>query len=114
MAILLYISKINVQYFYNYVFTITVLILSLFSVSHSSRYIVSFICISLNVNDVDHVSYVYYLYIFLFYSVLGLELRPYTLSHSISPFFVIGVFEIGSLELFAKLSSNLDLCFLSQ
>jgi hypothetical protein len=33
--------------------------------------------------------------------VLGLELRVYTLSHSTSPIFVMGVFEIGSRELFA-------------
>jgi hypothetical protein len=32
--------------------------------------------------------------------VLGLELRTYTFSHSISPVFVVGFFEIGSHELF--------------
>jgi hypothetical protein len=32
--------------------------------------------------------------------MLGLEFRAYTLNHSTSPFFVMGVFEIGSLELF--------------
>jgi hypothetical protein len=34
--------------------------------------------------------------------VLGLELRAYTLSHSTSPFFVMGFFEIGSHELFVR------------
>jgi hypothetical protein len=29
-------------------------------------------------------------------AILGLELRAYTLSHSTSPFFVKGFFEIGS------------------
>jgi hypothetical protein len=33
--------------------------------------------------------------------VLGFELRAYTLSHSISSFFVMGFFKIGSHELFA-------------
>jgi hypothetical protein len=28
--------------------------------------------------------------------VLGFELRAYTLSHSTSPFFMLGIFEIGS------------------
>jgi hypothetical protein len=41
---------------------------------------------------------------FFFFSlvVLGLELRAFTLSHSTSPIFVMGFFEIGSLELFAQ------------
>jgi hypothetical protein len=34
--------------------------------------------------------------------VLGLELRAFTLSHSTSPVFVKGVFQIGSHELFAQ------------
>jgi hypothetical protein len=34
-------------------------------------------------------------------TVLGLELRAYTLSHSTSPFFVMVFFEIGSGKLFA-------------
>jgi hypothetical protein len=38
---------------------------------------------------------------FPFFAVLGLELRAYTLSHSTSPFFVMGVFEIGSHKKFA-------------
>jgi hypothetical protein len=33
--------------------------------------------------------------------ILGFELRAYTLSHSTSPIFVMGFFEIGSGELFA-------------
>jgi hypothetical protein len=33
---------------------------------------------------------------YLFFAVLGLELRAYTLSHSTSLFFVMGFFEIGS------------------
>jgi hypothetical protein len=39
--------------------------------------------------------------ILFFFSVLGLELRAFTLSHSTSPF-VLGIFKIGSLELFAS------------
>jgi hypothetical protein len=35
-----------------------------------------------------------------FFEVPGFELRAYTLSHSISPFFVMGFFQIGSLKLF--------------
>jgi ABC-type uncharacterized transport system permease subunit len=39
--------------------------------------------------------------VYLFYfTVLGFELRAYTLSHSASPIFVKGVLEIGSRELF--------------
>jgi hypothetical protein len=38
---------------------------------------------------------------FFFFVVLGLELRAYTLSHSTSHFLGIGIFEIGSHELFA-------------
>jgi hypothetical protein len=34
--------------------------------------------------------------------VLGFELRACTLSHSISPFFVLGFFKIGSQELFSQ------------
>jgi hypothetical protein len=37
----------------------------------------------------------------LFFAVLVFELRAYTLSYSTSPFFVLGIFEIGSHELFA-------------
>jgi hypothetical protein len=33
--------------------------------------------------------------------VLGFELRAYTLNHSTSPFFVLGIFKIGSHGLFA-------------
>jgi hypothetical protein len=33
--------------------------------------------------------------------LLGFELRAFTLSHSTSPIFVMGFFEIGSCELFA-------------
>jgi hypothetical protein len=32
------------------------------------------------------------IYLFFFFAVLGFELRAYTLSHSISPFFVMGFF----------------------
>jgi hypothetical protein len=39
-------------------------------------------------------------FFFSFFAVLGLELRAYTLSHSTSPFFVMGLFKIGSCELF--------------
>jgi hypothetical protein len=34
--------------------------------------------------------------------VLGFELRAYTLSHSTSPFFVMGFFKISSHELLAQ------------
>jgi hypothetical protein len=37
----------------------------------------------------------------LFFLVPGLALRAYILSHSTSPIFVLGIFEIGSCELFA-------------
>jgi hypothetical protein len=36
-----------------------------------------------------------------FFAVLELELRAYTLSHSTNPFFVMGLFKIGSCKLFA-------------
>jgi hypothetical protein len=37
------------------------------------------------------------------FAVLRLELRAYTLSHStLEPFFVMGFFEIGSRQLFAR------------
>jgi hypothetical protein len=39
---------------------------------------------------------------FFFFAVLGFELRAYTLSHSGIPFFVMGIFEIRSHELFAR------------
>jgi hypothetical protein len=39
--------------------------------------------------------------IFLFFPVLRLEVRAYTLSHSTSPIFCDGFFEIGSRKLFA-------------
>jgi hypothetical protein len=39
---------------------------------------------------------------FIFFSVLGFELRVYTLSHSTSHFFVVHFFKIGSFELFAQ------------
>jgi hypothetical protein len=48
--------------------------------------------------------------------VLGLEFRAYTLSHFTSPFFVMGVFKLGSPKLFPGLALNLDLpdpCLLS-
>jgi hypothetical protein len=42
------------------------------------------------------------IFVFLFiFAVLGLELRAFTLSHS-PALFVIGIFKIGSHELFAK------------
>jgi hypothetical protein len=34
--------------------------------------------------------------------VLGFEHRAYILSHFTSPFFVMGIFDIGSQELFAQ------------
>jgi hypothetical protein len=40
-------------------------------------------------------------FVVIVFAILGLELRAYTLSHITSLFFVMGVFEIGSLELFA-------------
>jgi hypothetical protein len=38
--------------------------------------------------------------LFFPFAVLGFEFRTYTLTHSTSPFFVMGFFEIGSEELF--------------
>jgi hypothetical protein len=38
---------------------------------------------------------------FFFFAVLGFEFRAYTLIHSTSPFFVIGISQIGSHKLFA-------------
>jgi hypothetical protein len=43
-----------------------------------------------------------------FFAVLGLELRAYTLSHSTSPFFEMGFFEIRSCELFAQAGFKLQ------
>jgi hypothetical protein len=41
-------------------------------------------------------------FFFFFFVVLELEFRAYTLSHSTSLFFVLGIFEIGSHELFSR------------
>jgi hypothetical protein len=38
---------------------------------------------------------------FILFAVLGFELTAYNLSHSTSPVFVMGFFEIESLKLFA-------------
>jgi hypothetical protein len=43
-----------------------------------------------------------YIMFFFFFSVLGFELRAYTLSHFTSPIFVKGFFKIGSLELLTQ------------
>jgi hypothetical protein len=45
--------------------------------------------------------------------VLGFELRAYTLSHSTSPFFVKGFFEIGSPELFVQAGFELSIFLIS-
>jgi hypothetical protein len=48
-----------------------------------------------------------------FFVVLGFELRAFALSHSTSPIFVKGVFEIGSENYLPGLASNCnppDLC----
>jgi hypothetical protein len=54
---------------------------------------------------------------FVFFAVLGFELRTYTLSHSASPVFIVLVFfKMGSHELFAWAGLNQDppdLCLLS-
>jgi hypothetical protein len=55
-------------------------------------------------------------FLFLFFVVLGLELKAYTSSHSISSFFVLGFFKIASHELFAWAGFepySPDLCLLS-
>jgi hypothetical protein len=52
-----------------------------------------------NVDNLDFYLYVY-LFTYLFFAVLGLELRAYTLRHSTSPIFVKVFFKIGSHELF--------------
>jgi hypothetical protein len=44
----------------------------------------------------------FFSFFFFFNLVLGLEFRAFTLSHSASPFFVKGIFEIVSHELFAQ------------
>jgi hypothetical protein len=54
----------------------------------------------MSVEPTPHGSSFFLLHVFLF-SVLGFELRTYTLSHSTSSFFVMGFFEIESCELFA-------------
>jgi hypothetical protein len=41
-----------------------------------------------------------FLFFSFFFSVLGFELRAYTLSHSTSPFFVMGFFNRGAQKLF--------------
>jgi hypothetical protein len=43
-----------------------------------------------------------------FFAVLGFELRVYILSHFTSPFFVIGIFEIESCELFVQAGFELQ------
>jgi hypothetical protein len=62
------------------------------------------------------------MYVCIVLVVLGFELRAsqllgrYHLSHSASPVFVLGIFEIGSLEHLCRLASNHDppdLCLLS-
>jgi hypothetical protein len=63
-------------------------------------------------NNYLHSIFIY----FFFFVVLGLELRAYTLSHSTSPFFfvcVLGIFEIGSCELFALAGFELQSLSLS-
>jgi hypothetical protein len=45
----------------------------------------------------------------LFFAVLEFELRAFTLSHSTSPFFVKGFFEIRSHKLFAQAGFKLIL-----
>jgi hypothetical protein len=46
---------------------------------------------------------------FIYFVVLGSELSAYTLSHSTSPFFVMGFFKIGSHELFAQAGLKLKI-----
>jgi hypothetical protein len=53
--------------------------------------------------EVGHQSKV--LFLFLFFAVLGLELRAYASSHSTSPF--LGFFKVGSRELFAQVGFEL-------
>jgi hypothetical protein len=42
------------------------------------------------------IEFIKFLVFFFFFVVLGFELRAYPLSHSTSPVFVLGFFEIGS------------------
>jgi hypothetical protein len=44
----------------------------------------------------------FFFFFFFFFAVLGFELRTYTLSHSTSPFFVKGRFDIGCHKLFVQ------------
>jgi hypothetical protein len=48
------------------------------------------------------------MYIYIFFPVLGLELRAFTLSHSTSPIFVKGFLRWGLLNYLPKLASNYD------
>jgi hypothetical protein len=41
-------------------------------------------------------------FMLLFFSILMFELRAYTLGYNTSPFFVMGIFKIGSVKLFAR------------
>jgi hypothetical protein len=45
---------------------------------------------------------------FLFFAIMELELRAFTLSHSASPIFGMSIFEIGSRELFAQTGFKLQ------
>jgi hypothetical protein len=59
------------------------------------------------------VAFYFHFFILFFFVcvVLGLELRAYTLSHSASPpFFVMVIFEIGSLQLFDQHLAGLQSC----
>jgi hypothetical protein len=50
----------------------------------------------------------FFFFFFFFFAALGLELRAFTLSHSTSPFFVMGILEIGSHKLFAQAGFELQ------
>jgi hypothetical protein len=44
--------------------------------------------------------------LFIYFAVLGSELKAYTLNHSSITFFVKGFFETGSCKLFAEVSHH--------
>jgi hypothetical protein len=49
-----------------------------------------------------HAAHISNFFFFFLFAVLGLDLWAFTLNHSTSPIFVVGIFEIGSHELFAQ------------
>jgi hypothetical protein len=57
------------------------------------------LCLSLLSAGITGMLHHAWLFYFIFFAVLGLELRAYTLSHSTSPFLMKGFFKIGPYKL---------------